>query len=100
MGLPRSLLLGTLAHELAHAWQIEAAPTLNDQLVREGFAEWVSHHVLVAAGYQHAAARATRRDDIYGRGLRHFLNIERRHGHEAVLARARGGLSRPIQTLA
>ena len=100
MGLPRPLLLGTLAHELAHAWQIKAAPALNDEVVREGFAEWVSHHVLVAAGYQQAAARATRRDDLYGRGLRHFLNIERRHGMAAVLERARGGPSRSIHTLA
>lgn len=100
MGLPRSLLLGTLAHELAHAWQIEESPRLTDQLVREGFAEWVAHRVLVAAGFQHAAARATRREDIYGRGLRHFLGVERRHGHTGVLARARGGQSRPIRTLA
>ena len=26
-GLPRGLLLGTLAHELGHAWQAERAPT-------------------------------------------------------------------------
>jgi hypothetical protein len=89
-----------MAHELAHAWQIEAAPNVNDHLLREGFAEWVSHRVLVAAGYQQAAARATRRDDIYGRGLRHFLGVERRHGQGAVLARARGVNSRPIHAQA
>ena len=99
MGLPRALLLGTLAHELAHAWQIEAAPTVDDHLLREGFAEWVSHHVLVAAGYQPVAARATRREDVYGRGLRHFLGVERRHGQRAVLARARGEHSRPLTPL-
>lgn len=97
MGLPRPLLLGTLAHELAHAWQIEAAPSVTDHLLREGFAEWVSHRVLVAAGYQQAAARATRRDDVYGRGLRQFLGVEKRHGLPAVLARAQGVLSRPIR---
>ncbi|HEY7832646.1 MAG TPA: hypothetical protein VIG30_03670 [Ktedonobacterales bacterium] len=100
MGLPRPLLLGTLAHELAHAWQIEVAPDVSDPLLREGFAEWVAHHALVAAGFQQAAARATRRDDVYGRGLRHFLGVERRHGQRAVLARARGEHSRPLMPTA
>ncbi len=83
--LPRSLLLGTLAHELGHAWQSERAPQLTDPLVCEGFAEWVAHHVLIASGHQQSAARATRRDDVYGRGLRRMLDIERRSGRAAVL---------------
>lgn len=84
--LPRTMLLGTLAHELGHAWQAERNPDLREPLLSEGFAEWVAHRVLVSAGYQTAAARATRRDDIYGRGLRHFLDLERDHGRAAVLA--------------
>lgn len=88
--LPRGLLLGTLAHELGHAWQTERAPALRDPLLNEGFAEWTAHHVLVARGQQVIAARATRRDDLYGRGLRHFLEIERKGGRSAVLAAARG----------
>lgn len=83
--LPRSLLLGTLAHELGHAWQAEHAPDLRDPLICEGFAEWVAHHVLLARGLRPMAARATRRDDIYGRGLRHMLEIERGGGRDAVL---------------
>lgn len=90
MGLPRPLLLGTLAHELAHAWQVEVAPSVRDPMIREGFAEWVAHRVLVAGGHRRVAARATRRDDLYGRGLRHFLEIERASGRMAVLAAARG----------
>jgi hypothetical protein len=90
MGLPRPLLLGTLAHELAHAWQVEVAPGVRDPLLREGFAEWVAHHVLVAGGHRPVAARSTRRDDLYGRGLRQFLAIERASGTRAVLAVACG----------
>jgi hypothetical protein len=90
MGLPRPLLLGTLAHELAHAWQVEVAPGVVDPLLREGFAEWMAHHVLVAGGHRPVAARATRRDDLYGRGLRHFLALERASGSRAVMAAARG----------
>jgi hypothetical protein len=86
--LPRIVLLGTLAHELGHAWQAENAPTVRDPLLCEGFAEWVAHRVLVAAGQQASAARATRRDDLYGRGLRHFLGLERAQGRAAVLAAA------------
>jgi hypothetical protein len=85
LGLPRPLLLGTLAHEVAHAWQAEVAPDLVDPLLREGFAEWVSHRALVAGGHRRVAARATRRDDVYGRGLRHFLEVERASGRAGVV---------------
>lgn len=84
-GLPRCLLLGTLAHELGHAWQGEHAPGVDDPLECEGFAEWVAYHVLLARGLRSMAARATRRDDIYGRGLRHLLQVERNGGRAAVL---------------
>jgi hypothetical protein len=87
-GLPRNLLLGTLAHELAHAWQAERAPGRRDPLLAEGFAEWVAHHVLVASGLRAVAARSTRRDDVYGRGLRHMLEVEHAQGVAGVLAAA------------
>jgi hypothetical protein len=89
-GLPRGLLLGTLAHELGHAWQAAHAPSLREPLLCEGFAEWVAHHILIASGLRSMAARATRRDDIYGRGLRHFLAVERERGRDGALALARG----------
>ncbi len=88
--LPRSVLLGTLAHELGHAWQSEYAPQVRDLLACEGFAEWVAHHVLVAGGQRGMAARATRREDVYGKGLRLYLNTERKKGRDAVLRLARG----------
>ena len=88
--LPRALLLGTLAHELAHAWQTEQALHLKDPLLREGFAEWVAYRVLAAHGLSVLAERAIRRDDVYGRGLRHFLNVENRFGYKGVIKRASG----------
>jgi hypothetical protein len=88
--LPRSVLLGTLAHELAHAWQSEYAPQVHDLLVCEGFAEWAAHHVLVASGQRGMAARATRREDVYGRGLRLYLSTERKKGRDGVLRLASG----------
>lgn len=83
--LPRSMLIGTLAHEIGHAWQTERAPELRDPLVCEGFAEWVAHHALVARDLLPLAARSTRREDVYGRGLRLLLQIERVSGRAAVL---------------
>ena len=88
--LPRQLLLGTLVHELAHAWQAEYAPGVRDPELCEGFAEWAAHGALVASGEQHMAARATRRDDLYGRGLRRFLAAQRTGGRAKALALARG----------
>ncbi|HLZ21243.1 MAG TPA: hypothetical protein VKQ30_03885 [Ktedonobacterales bacterium] len=90
-GLPRPLLLGTLAHELGHAWQAEHAPGVRDPLLCEGFAEWIAHHALIASGLRAVAARATRRDDLYGKGLRHMLDLERTGGPPAVLSAASGG---------
>lgn len=88
--LPQSMLVGTLAHEIGHAWQTERAPELRDILICEGFAEWVAHHALVARELQTLAARSTRREDVYGRGLRRLLQIERAGGRDAVLDVARG----------
>jgi hypothetical protein len=95
-GLPRPLLLGTLAHELGHAWQAERAPGLRDPLLCEGFAEWVAYRVLLGQGQETIAARALRREDIYGQGLRHYQWIERAGGVPGVLAAATG-VGRPAR---
>jgi hypothetical protein len=88
-GLPRALLIGTLAHEFGHAWQAEHCPWHQSEFRREGFAEWVSYRVLLALGYACEAARATQREDIYGSGLRHFISVEQQSGLVGVLADAR-----------
>src|SRR5262249_19217843 len=87
--LPRDLLLGTLAHELGHAWQADHAPHLRDPELCEGFAEWAAHGVLVAGGLTGMAARLTRRDDAYGRWLRRYLTAERPGGRPALVAPGR-----------
>lgn len=93
-GLTRGLLLGTLAHELGHAWQAEqlgsVAATL-DPLFSEGFAEWVAYTVLRARGFPALATRARERQDDYGRGLNRFLEYERVRGRQATLVSARAG---------
>ncbi|HEX8983159.1 MAG TPA: hypothetical protein VF792_10345 [Ktedonobacterales bacterium] len=96
-GLTNGLLLGTLAHELGHAWQSEQlGPAANgvDTLVSEGFAEWVAYHTMLARGIHTLASRAREREDVYGRGLERLLEIERKRGRDAVLRLARMG--RPL----
>jgi hypothetical protein len=98
-GLTRGLLLGTLAHELGHAWQSEqlgSAANGVDTLVSEGFAEWVAYHTLSARGIHTLAGRARERQDIYGRGLERLLEIERKRGRDAVLRIARSGQPLPL----
>ena len=93
-GLTRGLLLGTLAHELGHAWQAEQlgsrAATL-DAIFSEGFAEWIAYLALRARGFHALAARASERQDDYGRGLNRFLEFERVRGRQATLQAARAG---------
>ena len=93
-GLTRGLLLGTLAHELGHAWHAEqmgAAAGALDLLFSEGFAEWVAYTTLLARGFRTLAARARERQDAYGRGLNRFVAIEQGRGRAAVLQIARSG---------
>ena len=77
------------AHELAHAWQSFHAPSTQSLQIVEGFAEWVAYRVLLALGQQRDAARLTRRDDLYGKGLQYFIALEQRSGQQGVLQRAR-----------
>jgi hypothetical protein len=93
-GLPRATLIGTLAHEFAHAWQADYAPHAQDLLLREGFAEWVAYRVLVTLGHTREAARATRREDEYGRGLRYFITLEQQSGRQRVHSQAMAAISK------
>lgn len=89
--LPATTFRAVAAHELAHAWQSGNAPSNQSPLSIEGFAEWVAYRTLLALGQQQEAARLTRRDDLYGRGLRYFIDLEQQQGRDGVLRRARGG---------
>lgn len=87
--LPRILLIQVVAHEFAHAWQGEQAPLLADNVLREGFAEWVAYKMLQELGAQKKAAQMLQRQDVYGQGLRYWLKIEQRTDADSVLRQAR-----------
>lgn len=83
-GLPQILLIQVMAHEYAHAWLGENCPLLREPLIREGFAEWVAYKVLQALGSTKKMAVMEERQDLYGEGLRHLLEVERARGVAGV----------------
>jgi hypothetical protein len=84
-GLPQILLIQTIAHEWAHAWQGENCPLLKTPLIREGFAEWVAYKTLQSIGAVKKMALMEQRDGLYGEGLRKMLALERRSGTSETL---------------
>lgn len=87
--LPQNLFRAVAAHELAHAWQSFYASPQQAPMIVEGFAEWAAYRLLLALGQQHEAAQLTRRDDLYGKGLQHFIALERHYGQVGVLQYAK-----------
>lgn len=85
-GLPQTLLIQTVAHEWAHAWQGENCLLLQDLLVREGFAEWAAYKTLQEMGATKKMALMEQQNGLYGEGLRQMLKLEQRDGVPGVLA--------------
>jgi len=85
-GLPQTLLIQTVAHEWAHAWQGENCPLLQDPLVREGFAEWAAYKTLQEMGAIKKMTLMAQQNGLYGEGLRQMLKLEQRDGVPGVLA--------------
>lgn len=84
-GLPRLLFLQVAAHEFAHAWQGENCPLLKKPVYHEGFAEWVAFQVIGHYGYIKGQQNMLKRADIYGDGLRLFLDIYKNEGFPGVI---------------
>jgi hypothetical protein len=97
-GLPKLVFRTTVAHEYAHAWQGEHCPLLDDEVLREGFAEWVAYHHLLYLGCTKAAHDLLTCDHPYRPMLELMCAIEQRAGVRGVidhmLAVGRGADSR------
>lgn len=95
--LRRDKALMVLAHELGHAWHFNAQPdpdSISD-FMAEGFAEWVSYHLIKRAGLVEFCHRIkTNPDPLYGESFRWHLDIEEKFGVDAVLNIMRTWLSR------
>ncbi|MCE1246968.1 MAG: hypothetical protein LWY06_10005 [Firmicutes bacterium] len=83
--LPRELAFYVITHEYAHAWYEERVVTSRGPVIDEGFAEWVSYHILKDHGMNYLAESLKHKKDIYGEGLRKLLEIERKRGSDGVM---------------
>lgn len=94
-GLPKLTFRTTVAHEYAHAWQAETCPLLEDEVLREGFAEWVAYHHLRYLGCTRAAENMLHSNHPYRPMFESVLAVERHAGIRGVidhmLAAGRGG---------
>lgn len=69
--------LEILAHEYAHLWQEQNCPRKQDEVFREGFAEWVAYKVLLHKNLKKLAeSKKANPDPTYGEGLRKMLYLE------------------------
>ncbi|MFW9923013.1 MAG: hypothetical protein ACFFDW_06960 [Candidatus Thorarchaeota archaeon] len=83
--LPMQIALGTICHELGHAWQSENVIIDQSLQTREGFCEWVSYKILNMSGYQGQAELILGREDIYGKGFHNILDFEKDNGTRTLL---------------
>lgn len=84
-GLPKLAFRATVAHEYAHAWQTENCPLLEDDVLREGFAEWVAYHHLLALGCTKAAQQMLSSNHPYRPMLESVLALEHQRGVRGVI---------------
>ncbi len=95
-GYPPEQLLTTMAHEYAHAWQNENNPNFGElaPAFKEGFAHWVAYKM---NEYLHRSSEMKRLmmydDDVYGFGLKAFINLEHDIGVNGVLWAAKTQLN-------
>jgi aminopeptidase N len=86
--LNRRQAVGVIAHEVGHAWFFENRTDIDtpDELLFEGFAEWISFLALSEVGDRDGAAGIEYADQsVYGKGARKLIARHRREGLEAVL---------------
>jgi hypothetical protein len=88
-GLPRLLFRTTVAHEYAHAWQGEYCPLLDNDVLREGFAEWVAYRHLEWLGCTRAAERMLHANHPYLPALEYVLSLEQRLGTPGLIEHMR-----------
>lgn len=89
--LRRREALGVMAHEYGHAWQYQRRQDVDrvENLLFEGFAEWVAFHVLAQVGDTQGTEEILHDPSIYGQGARWWLKLEKNAGLEKALESAR-----------
>lgn len=78
-------LMGTIAHEHAHAWQNRKNPKLNDLVIIEGFASWVEYHFYKLLGHEDLGKLLLKlKPDHYRNGYNTMNAIEQKYGFKYV----------------
>lgn len=83
--LPRDIAYWVMSHEYAHAWYEERVMEQKGLIIVEGFAEWVAYHLLLRKGYKNIARGMTKRENVYGKGLRYMIDLQKKKGFRGVL---------------
>jgi endogenous inhibitor of DNA gyrase (YacG/DUF329 family) len=85
-GLPEKKLQEVAAHELGHDWMQENFPNIDDDLIREGWAEYVASEVNKLLGHEKMNLRMEKNSDpVYGQGYRMIRNYVDEKGINALL---------------
>lgn len=90
--VPARRMLGVCAHEYAHVWHAQNHDSYSETqpILREGFAEWVAYKVAQRHGRSdQMKLMLNPNGGVYYRGLRKFLELERRRGVDGVLSYAK-----------
>ncbi len=91
-GLIPQKMSAVIVHEYSHAWQAENCPDRQENIVREGFAEWISFKFLKTKGYNDEAEDMLKTTDpVYGEGLKKYIELEKKYGETGVFNYAKGG---------
>lgn len=83
--IPSDVAYRVLSHELAHGWHEERMDIRKSPLIIEGFAEWISYNLLKQKGLKNMAKSMTGRNDVYGKGLKEMLKLQKEKGFNSVL---------------
>ncbi len=81
-GLSTSRIYEVMAHEFTHAWQQYNCPLDQEQLLIEGFAEWVAYKY--SQGRTSGGSFTNKGNTVYGKGLKFFQDMEKKLGETAV----------------
>jgi len=88
--MSRDSVIGTVAHEMTHAWQTDFCPADQNLVLKEGFATWVTYKMMQKIGaYAYAQNIMEHADPVYGVGFKKILEWEDSLGERGVVEKVK-----------
>jgi len=85
-GMPKKKLQEVVAHELGHDWMQENFPNIEEDLIREGWAEYLASEVNKLLGHGAMNIRMEKNSDaVYGQGYRMIRKYVEENGINALM---------------